>query len=160
VGGAIVFDGRLYHGSSYSGGGFGGIVVHPECVREGVEFSGCYEKYASVTALVKGAMQIDASLDNGRKIFAEKKRQEVVKVIDNWLDEVVTGLVTLVHIFNPSDIILGGGVMEQEGLVIEIERRLKRRSAPGFDGVRLHAAGLSNAAGLMGAAYLATELIL
>jgi predicted NBD/HSP70 family sugar kinase len=83
----------------------------------------------------------------------------VAALIDRWTDEIVTGLVTLVHIFNPSDIILGGGVMARQELVAEIERRLKKSVAPGFDGVRLRAAGLSNFAGLMGAAYLAASFL-
>jgi predicted NBD/HSP70 family sugar kinase len=80
-------------------------------------------------------------------------------VIDKWIDEVVIGLITLVHIFNPSDVILGGGVMSQEGLVDEVEERLIKSVAPGFRGVRLHAAELSNDAGMVGAAYLAKQLL-
>ena len=69
VGGAIVLNGSIYTGNTFSGASFGGIVVHPEAIRKDVEFSGCYEKYASTTALVKRVKAIDASLDNGRKIF-------------------------------------------------------------------------------------------
>jgi predicted NBD/HSP70 family sugar kinase len=159
VGGAIVVDGKLYVGSSYSGGSFGGIVTHPEAVKSNVEFSGCYEKYASATALVNRAIKVDKSLDNGRKIFAAKDRMEIQNVIDGWIDEVVVGLVTLVHIFNPADIILGGGVMGQEWLVLELEKRLSKRVSPGFENVRLHMAKLSNDAGMVGAAYLAEQLL-
>jgi predicted NBD/HSP70 family sugar kinase len=159
VGGAIVIDGKLYVGSSYSSGSFGGIVTHPSKLQKDVEFSGCYEKYASTTGLVKSAMQVDASLDNGRKIFAASDQKKVHDVIDKWIDEVVIGLITLVHIFNPSDVILGGGVMSQEGLVDEVEERLIKSVAPGFRGVRLHATELSNDAGMVGAAYLAKQLL-
>lgn len=56
VGGAIFSGGKLYSGSSYSAGEFGAIVTHPEARKiEEDMFSGCYEKYASATALVKSA---------------------------------------------------------------------------------------------------------
>ena len=56
VGGAIIIDGKVYPGATYSGGGFGGILLHPEQMQKDVEFSGCYEKCASATALVKKAI--------------------------------------------------------------------------------------------------------
>jgi len=159
VGGAIIMDGRLYTGSSFSAGSFGGIVVHPESREEGKEFSGCYERYASVTALVQMAEKVDPALKNGRKIFEAAGIPAVKAVIDSWIDEIAIGLITLIHVFNPSDIILGGGVMEQEYVRKETERRLNAGISDGFKGVRLRAAKLGNCAGLMGAAFLAEKLL-
>lgn len=53
VGGAIVMNGKIYSGSGYSAGEFGAIITHPKDrnVREDM-FSGCYERYASTSALV------------------------------------------------------------------------------------------------------------
>lgn len=159
VGGAIVLNGELYTGSAFSGGSFGGILVHPEKLREDEEFSGCYEKYASATGLVKNAVQVDKTLINGRLIFEAFDRPEIRKVIDAWIDEVVLGLITLVHIFNPADIILGGGVLAQRYVMEETAKRLQNRISPGFRGVTLRVAKLGNQAGLMGAAFLAQKLI-
>lgn len=159
VGGAIVTNGEVVHGSTWSGGGFGGIVVHPEDMTPHMEFSGCYEKYASATALVSMAKTVDASLDNGRKIFAAMERPEIREVIDAWIDEMVYGLVTLVHVFNPSDIILGGGILAQDYILEEVGRRLKEKVTPGFDKVCIERALLGNHAGLMGAVWLAQEAL-
>lgn len=82
VGGAIVINGKVYTGSSYAGGSFGGIVVHPEAIRTNEEYSGCYKKYASVTALVDSARAVDPALDNGRKIFAALDRPEIRQLMD------------------------------------------------------------------------------
>ncbi len=155
VGGAIVIDGKLYRGSSWSGGSFGGIVVHPERLKAGEEFSGCYEKYASVTALVERAKREDESLVSGRKIFAEIQRPQVRRMVDQWIDEVVFGLVTLVHVFNPPCIVLGGGIMEQPYVLGQVREKLPPLVSPGFRGVKLLRAGLGNRAGLTGAALLA-----
>ncbi len=158
VGGAIVVDGAIYSGHTYSGGSFGGILIHPEAIEEGVEFSGCYEKYASTTGLVREAMKVDPSLDNGRKIFEAFERPEIRKVIDRWIDEIVYGLVSLIHIFNPSDILLGGGILAQNYIITEVKRRVHERVSPGFRCVNLLQTGLGNQAGLMGAAHLAYQL--
>lgn len=157
VGGAIVINGEIYPGSSYAGGSFGGIVVHPEAIRADEEFSGCYEKYASASALVRSAMEMDPALDNGRKIFAAWERKEVRRLIDGWIDEVVYGLITLIHIFNPADVILGGGILEQPYIIAEVRRRIRLNVCPNMRKVRLINAQLGNRAGLIGAAYLAEK---
>ena len=158
VGGAIVIDGSIYPGSTWSGGSFGGILTHPEAMEAGVEFSGCYEKYASTTGLVREAMKVDASLDNGRKIFEAFDRPEIRAVIDRWIDEIVYGLISLIHIFNPSDILLGGGILAQDYIIREVRRRVDARISSGCSGVNLLQTGLGNQAGLMGAAYMAYRL--
>ena len=159
VGGAIVLDGRIYTGSSWSAGSFGGIVTHPEAVDLAVEYSGCYEKYASTTGLVKRALAVDPELTSGREVFAAFDRPEVHRVIDEWIDEIVTGLVTLIHIFNPSRIVLGGGIMVQPYILEQVRERLLPRLSPGFRKVNLARAGLGNQAGLLGAAHLAEEML-
>ena len=70
VGGAVFVKGKLYEGSSFSAGEAGAVVVHPEDRDPGKDiFSGCYERYASVTALVKRVRDYDSSLTNGRAIL-------------------------------------------------------------------------------------------
>lgn len=159
VGGAIIIDGKVYPGATFSGGGFGGILLHPEQMQADVEFSGCYEKCASATALVKKAIEVDASLDNGRKIFEAFDRPEIKAVIDGWIDEIVYGLVTLIHIFNPSDILLGGGVLSQPYVISEVKKRVDEKISPGFRGTTIRQTSLGNQAGMMGALWLAQQKI-
>lgn len=159
VGGAIIIDGKVYPGATYSGGGFGGILLHPEQIQPEVEFSGCYEKCASATALVKKAIEVDNSLTNGRKIFAAFDRPEIKVVIDAWIDEIVYGLVTLIHIFNPSDILLGGGILAQPYVSAEVTKRVNEKISPGFLGTNIRQTALGNQAGMMGAAYLAEQVL-
>lgn len=153
VGGAIILNGRIYTGSGYSAGEFGGIVTHPEdrILSEDM-FSGCYERYASTTALVKRAGSIFPELKNGRDIFAKKDVPEVKNLIDQWIMEIVYGLITLTHIFNPSMIVLGGGVMEQEYVVLQVREKLQEHLVPSFRNVEIVPAKLGNTAGMLGAA--------
>ena len=159
VGGAIVINRQIYRGSRWSAGSFGGILVHPEDMTPGKEFSGCYENYASVTALIKKACQIDGSLQNGRAIFEALDRSAVFRLVDQWIDEIVYGLVTLVHVLNPSRIVLGGGIMEQPFISMEVRQRLLSLVSPGMRTTEIVRAELGNQAGFLGAAYEAEKLL-
>lgn len=157
VGGAIVIGKEIYGGSMFSAGEFGGMLIHPEDRVEGNPFSGCYEKYAATTALVAAARRYDETLTNGREIFARLEEEKVRAIIDQWIDEIVHGLVSVIHIFNPACIILGGGVMEQPYILTQLEQRTKRRIMDSFCNVELKRAVLGNRAGLMGASWLAMQ---
>ena len=149
VGGAIIIGKKIYSGSMFSAGEFGGIMVHPEDCVKGQPFSGCYEKYASATALVAEALKRDETLTNGRQIFARFQEPEVREIVDRWIDEIVHGLVTVIHIFNPSCVILGGGVMEQPYILGQVRERTAGRIMDSFRGVELKTAALGNQASWM-----------
>lgn len=156
IGGAIVIDKEVYHGSSSSAAEFGAIVTHAEEKIKGNDpFDGCYERYASTTALVKMASAYDPELTDGKKIFARKNEDSVKKILDLWVDEILLGLSTLIHIFNPSCIVLGGGVMAEPVVTELINRNIGRFIMSSYSHVKIVKAELGNTAGLMGAAYLA-----
>lgn len=158
VGGAIVLDGAVYKGSAGSAGEFGGILVHPEARVAGKPFSGCYEHYASATALVALAKAYDPALTDGRKIFGRIGEPAVRQVVDRWIDEIVWGLVTTIHMFNPSCIVLGGGVMAQPYILEQVKAKAAGEIMDSFRNVELRQAALGNQAGLLGAAWLASDL--
>lgn len=157
VGGAIVMNGEIYRGSACSAGEFGAILLHPEERVEGDPFSGCYEKYASATALTERAKRFDPDLTDGRKIFARIGEPGVKAVVEEWTEEIVHGLVTLICIFNPSCVILGGGVMSQPYILELVEKKARQRIMPSFAGLAFRQAQLGNRAGLFGAAWLAAQ---
>lgn len=160
VGGAIIQDKAVYHGSSFSAAEFGAIVTHADIRKDSEDFfDGCYERYASTTALVKKAMEYDPSLDNGRKIFAQIDDPNVMQILDEWIDEIMMGLATLTHIFNPSCIIVGGGVMVQPLILEKIHEKKEQFIMPSFSHVKILPAELGNTAGLLGAHHLAVQLL-
>lgn len=153
IGGAIVMNGEIYCGSGYSAGEFGGIVTHPEDRNPSEDmFSGCYEKYASTTALVGRVREGFPDLKNGRDIFKQIEVPEICEIVDRWMDEIVYGIISLVHIFNPSLIILGGGIMEQTYVVSGIQKKIREQIIPSFLNVKIVPAKLGNTAGMLGAA--------
>lgn len=157
VGGAIILEKKIYTGCGYSAGEFGSILVHADQRVPGDLLSGCYERYASTTALVKNAMLLDETLSDGRKIFARIQEPAVQQIVDAWIQEIAYGLTTLIHIFNPSCIVLGGGILEQGYILDKLQEFVQANIMDSFGDVRLKQAKLGNKAGLFGAAVCALE---
>lgn len=158
VGGAVINNREVYHGSSYSASEFGAMITHSDARLSGSDFfDGCYERYASTTGLVQMIKPYRPELDTGRKIFQALSDDTVVDIIDKWVNEIMLGLATLAHIYNPSCIILGGGIMAQPLILQKIEEKKSRFIMPSFAHVQIIAAALGNSAGVLGANYLATQ---
>ena len=156
IGGAIVIDHKIYGGSEGVAGEFGHIITHPGGLICGCGQKGCYEQYGSTTALVRACVKKDPRLTNGRLIFGELQDGNdcIKEIINQWIDEIIVGLVSLVHIFNPRCLILGGGILDQEYIIKEINNKLYSRIMTSYDQVEVKKAELGNNAGLLGATHL------
>ena len=115
------------------------------------------ENDVNAAALVRMAMDYDPALDNGRKIFARLDDPNVMQILDRWVDEIMLGLSTLTHVFNPACIVLGGGIMVQPLILEKIRQKKERFIMPSFAHVDIRPAKLGNTAGLLGACYLAAQ---
>ncbi len=158
IGGAIYLDGKLFTGSSFSAGEFGHIITHAGGKRCTCGGCGCYEAYASASALVSSVSEKLGKTMNGREIFENFDNAEIRSVIDEWIDEIAIGLKGLVYIFNPALIVCGGGIMSQPYITDEINARLQKELMASFRKVRIVKALMGNDANKLGAAYLASEL--
>ncbi|MGE7022977.1 ROK family protein [Solibacillus cecembensis] len=156
IGGAIVMNSEIYRGHNGLAAVFGHIITHPFGNQCNCSKAGCYETYASATALIKRAKEIHPDLINGRMIFERltegDKSLEIV--LNDWVEEVAVGLTSLVHIFNPPAIIIGGGVMEQESVVNMVSSKVRELTMECFSDVKIMKASLGNKAGLLGAVSL------
>ena len=158
VGGGILTGGRLLEGARGLGGELGHYRTH---ALDGVPCTcgatGCWERYAATTALVRAAQEKNPAWTDGRAIFAaaEAGNPEVLALLDAWTDEIAQGLAGMVHIFNPQLILIGGGVSAQQKLLIApIAAKVKASVMPAFaQGLEVRAAQLHNDAGMVGAVY-------
>ena len=158
VGGGILTGGRLLEGARGLGGELGHYRSH---ALDGVlctcGATGCWERYAATTALVREAQKKDPKLTDGRAIFeaAHAGNPMVLGLLDRWIDEIAQGLAGMVHIFNPQLILIGGGVSAQQELLIEpLAKKVKASVMPAFaEGLEVRAAQLHNDAGMVGAVY-------
>ncbi|MBQ8016079.1 MAG: ROK family protein [Clostridia bacterium] len=158
IGGAIFQNGKLFTGSSFSAGEFGHMITHAggkSCTCGG---NGCYEAYASAKALVNAVNEKLGKSMNGREIFNCFDNAEIRKLVDEWIDEIVTGLVSLTYIFNPALIVAGGGIMNEAYITDEINKRLQIVLMSSFRKVKFVKAQMGNDANKLGAAYLASKL--
>lgn len=156
VGGAIVIDSEIYYGKNGFAAEFGHMTTHPGGINCNCGLVGCYERYSSTTALVANAQLIDPKYKNGKIIFEayHAGNQAIVTLIDEWINEIAIGLSSLIHIFNPSTIIMGGGVMEQEVIINQISEQVSGYILPAFNDVEIISATLGNKAGILGAVSL------
>jgi glucokinase len=162
IGGAIIINSNVYKGLNGVAGEFGHMLVHPHGLACKCGKAGCYESYASTTALLKKAKEIDMRFYNGKIVFQhyDEGYLPIQEIVHDWINEVAIGITSLVHIFNPPAIIIGGGIMEQKKLIDKIEKKVQSMIMPSFAEVKILPAALGNKAGLFGAASLHLSNIL
>ena len=157
VGGGVIVDGRVFGGARGIAGEMGHFTLYQNGAPCPCGKRGCYESYASATALIRLAQEKtgEAGL-NGRAIFrrAAAGEMKMLAALDAWLDDVAAGITGLVHIFNPEAVVVGGGVSSQEELLIRpLRERVLSGVMPRFaEGLQLKGAALGNDAGIIGAA--------
>lgn len=158
IGGGIILNGDIFRGDTYVAGEFG----HIQIVKSGEEClcgkKGCYERYASATALVKMVKEKTGKTLNGKEIFELEKSgdKEIKEIVDRWIDYFTDGLSTIAYIFNPPLVVIGGGVTKQgEYLLNRILVSLDSKLGINYKkNLKIKFAELGNNAGILGAEYL------
>lgn len=118
IGGGLYLDGQLYRGSS----GFAGEIGHikPFGRGRGCKCGGnnCLEAWVSGTGLSRSAEELwnKNELNNGRitaeKLFmmADEGNTLALEIVNHATENLGYGLSNLVNLFNPTCIVLGGGI--------------------------------------------------
>jgi len=151
IGGGIILNNQLFRGENFVAGEFGHILIK----------KGEFEQFASTTALIRLVKERTGKTLNGKEIFDLEKKEivEYQEVISEWIENLTDGLSSIVYCFNPANIILGGGVIEQgEPLINRIKDSLFKKIGPQFkEKLNIIQAKLGNNAGMIGASYLLLE---
>lgn len=168
VGGGIVLDGQIYDGINHAGAEIGHTVIvsggEPcTCGRRG-----CWEAYASATALIR--MGREAAENHPESLLAKQEKLDGLKifqaadqgdtaaqqVIDQYLFYVAEGLTNVINVFQPEAVVIGGGICGQGERILKPIREqvandvfCKQVKLP-----QIVTATLGNAAGIIGAAFL------
>ena len=153
IGGGIILNNQLFRGENFVAGEFGHILIK----------KGEFEQFASTTALIRLVKERTRKTLNGKEIFDLEKKEivEYQEVISEWIENLTDGLSSIVYCFNPANMILGGGVIEQgEPLINRIKNSLFKKIGPQFkEKLNIIQAKLGNNAGMIGARYLLLEKI-
>lgn len=160
IGGAIYLNGKIYKGSGSSAGELGHMIVHAggkQCTCGG---EGCYECYASASALLKSVNKIAGEPLDGFQIFEKEnfEKPEIRSEIDKWIDEIIIGLINIIYVFNPPLIVLGGGIMNEDYIIDLIDRKIYNKLMDNYKNVNIVRAKNGNKSGLLGAAYEASKI--
>ena len=177
IGGGLVVSGILYRGAFGVGCEYGHMSVVPDGRRCACGNRGCWEMYASGTALARDARELAAiapvsahrlmQLANGDPdqltgpLVTQAAREgdpaavEIYTAMGRWLGR---GLANLAAVIDPTVFVIGGGVSEAGDLLLVPARQAFSESLTGrgfrpVADVRL--AELGPEAGLVGAADLA-----
>jgi glucokinase len=171
VGGGIIINGAVYAGFNDLGAELGHMVIVHNGRLCGCGRRGCWETYASATGLIfdtREAMQRDKdslmwsespSLDavNGRTSFnaARKGDAAAIGVINGYIDMLACGLTSIINIFEPEVLCIGGGIGNEfdyfiKPLTVIVHRDGYNRTD---NKTRLCKAVLGNDAGVIGAAF-------
>lgn len=165
VGGAIITNGRLYHGARGVGSELGHLVLVPDGLPCTCGGHGCLEQYVSGPALLRHFRAIggDAALPDGVPLAAMARHNpesHAARAIGLTGGLLGLGLVTLVNIFGPDRILIGGGLAALGDLLLNPARRvIQERALPGVRDCPVLPAALGPDASLIGAASLALSRI-
>lgn len=173
VGGGIIIDGKLFTGFNGAGGELGHMVL----VKDGEECTcgrrGCYERYASTTALIEMTKKavsehpdsylsslVDGNLDNvgGKTAFTAMEQGDELgtALVHAWLDNVAAGITDIINIFQPEVLSIGGAISREGDAILQPIIRCVENSRYSRDveQTTIQIARYGNDAGLIGAAFL------
>ncbi len=174
IGGGIVINKKIYSGFNYAGSEIGHTVIVSDGVQCTCGRKGCWEAYASATALIRQTKDaavanpqskineiINGDLDkiDAKTAFDAAKMGDETgqKVVDQYIKYIAEGLSNTINSFMPEVVVIGGGVCKEgEYLLKPLRERVYadiycRGSVPK---PQIRVAEMGNDAGIVGAAML------
>lgn len=174
VGGGIIIDGKIYTGFNFAGAELGHIVIQKDGYPCTCGRKGCWESYSSTNALIRMCREEMAKDKNsalwrlcggdegkvsGRTVFAAVAEGDAAAkaALKVFIDYLACGIASVINIFQPEVLCIGGGISAQEEYLIKPLKKAVESETYGMGGGRrteIRAAKLLNDAGIIGAAAL------
>lgn len=174
VGGGVIIDGKIYAGFNHGGAELGHMAI----VKGGRECTcgrkGCFEVYSSATGLITTTKEYmeknkdslmwklcggDINKVSGRTAFQAMKQGDKAgkACVDEYIEYMAYGLASIVNIFQPEVVCIGGGISKEgETLLAPLRELIAKEDycRTSSKRVSIVAATLGNDAGIIGAAFL------
>ena len=172
VGGGIIINGEIFKGYNGAAGELGHMVIISQGETCTCGRKGCWEAYASATALIKQTKKAieehpesimskiaeEYGKINGRVAFDAAKQGDKIaqNVVDTYISYVSEGIVNIINMLQPDKIVIGGGISnEGEYLINKIYSFVEKYDYNrGPKHTQIETAKLLNDAGIIGAAFI------
>jgi glucokinase len=172
VGGGIILDNKIWHGADGMAGEIGHMTLIPDGRSCTCGNTGCLEMYASARGIVqsyreeleKGKLPATAALKEitSEKVYQAAREGDAVarRVMKDMGRMLGIGIASLINIFNPEMVVIGGGVKDAWPLFIGAthEEIMKRAFQVPAERTEIVPSSLGDDAGMVGAAAVALEL--
>lgn len=174
IGSGIILGGKLFEGFRSAGAEIGHVVIHRDGELCSCGRKGCFERYASASALIRFTRESMRDEPNsalwkyapttervdGRTVFLALKEGDPVaqRVLDRYVAELGEGIVNVANALRPQAVILGGGISaEGDTLLLPLRNYVYPRLyvSTEYAPFEICCAALGNDAGLYGAAAYA-----
>ncbi|WP_321433804.1 ROK family glucokinase [Trichococcus flocculiformis] len=173
VGGGIISEGKLLHGTAGCAGEIGHVIVDPDGFECTCGRKGCLETVSSATGVVRlarhlsekfaGSSELKVQLDNGEEVTckgiseaAQNEDKFAVMVVDRVCFYLGLACGNIANTLNPSSIVIGGGVSASgQFLRSRVETYFNTFAFPEVaQSTKIKLAVLGNDAGVIGAGSL------
>lgn len=177
IGGGLILNNKLFSGPRHLAGELGHMVLNTEGPYCNCGQRGCLETYAAKVALTR---EIRVQIERGRKTILkdlvdgdgsiikskalkkaiDEKDSVALEIMDRAIYYLAAGTGSLINIFNPDMVVLGGGVLESLGDYIMplLKNHVKRFTLPAvLEGTDIVQSVLGDDALLFGALALIKE---
>ncbi len=179
IGGGIITGGNLLAGCTNSGGELGHITIVYDGRKCHCPNRGCLEAYAGGWAIAERAQEAVRTAPKEGQYLAslagsvEKVTAATVsrayhegdllarRLVEDTGRYLAAGVVSIVNVFNPCVLVLGGGVIEGIPELIQMVKEFTRNRAleAAVEKLEIVKAALGGDAGVIGAAALAQDLL-
>jgi len=174
VGGGVIVDGKIYTGSNGAGTELGHVVISMDGEMCSCGRHGCWEAYASATALIRQTKQAmikysdtvmwelvngDINAVNGLTAFDAMRKGDIAgkMVVDKYIHYIAVGVANNINIFQPEVFCIGGGISKEgDNLIVPVKQFVKGENYARnlTKNAEIKTAQLGNDAGIIGAACL------
>lgn len=155
LGGFLFWNGDLVRGARYRGSELGHTILYPNgrlCV---CGQHGCTERYVSGTGLEENYFFFSEKRKTGEEIMASIEfDKNSRKTLDKFIDDLASFLVTCKNFYDPSVLIIGGGVINSSDLWWDEVIEKYKTKINAYDDMPIVKAKYLNSAGIIGAASL------
>lgn len=131
IGGACFINDKLVEPKRYSGFEFGHMVIDRKGKVCSCGAKGCFERYASITAL-KESFRKEFNFDKTHEITGKELCEfiefgmkndiiswKIEEILDNYTKNLALGISNLINIFEPEIVVLGGSIVYYEDLLLQ-----------------------------------------